>query len=152
MGRHKGNSNALLPFFVLSLLGVVVSLYLTYSWYAEGFCSMCAYEHAMSDIRFLLQIMEHDYSMIYGVPVSLLSLVVFIITSVLGVIGLTRKIGLKPLAMTTTVFLLVSLVYGSYLQYVAFFVIGKFYPFYTLLYLDLLAATIISGRMLLSAR
>lgn len=135
-------------FFVLSLLGAVISLYLTYSWYTEGFCSECAYEHAVSDgNRFWLQIMEHYYSTIHGAPVALLSLVVFTIASLLGLAALTWRVGLRSLTTIVPTVLLASLVYGSYLQYVALFVIGNFYPLYTLLYLDLVAVSVVSVKI-----
>jgi uncharacterized membrane protein len=130
----------------------VISLYLTYSWYVEGICLPCAYEHAQSDSRFYVQIAEYYYSEIYGVPVSILSIIVFTIVSMAGLSALIGRIGIRQLALIAAVLLLPALAYGSYLQYVALFVLNKLYPVYTLLYLDMLIVTVLSVRMLFTIR
>ena len=132
------------PFFILSLLGVAISLYVTYSWYVEGICLPCAYEHAQSDNRFYVQIEEYYYSEIYGAPVPLLSLLVFIVVSIVGLCAWINRVSLKLLASAAGILLLPSLSYGLYLQYVALFILNTFYPTYTLLCINILILSFLS--------
>ncbi|NIM45109.1 MAG: hypothetical protein GTN80_05700 [Nitrososphaeria archaeon] len=136
----KGKLTAL---FLLGVLGIVLSLYLTYVHYAE------TYVCGVGDCDF---VNKSVYSEIFGVPVAFLSFLVFVFVSAISLLGIGGRVGHVSAARLIFAGSLVSLVYASYLQYIEFFVLEALCVYCTGLYGVLFLTLALSVLCLLTAK
>lgn len=105
---------------ILSTLGITLSVYLTYLYYAKAQATFCAIGSGCDTVR------ESPYSAILGIPVSVFGIIGYLSIFILSLVSVsysrTRWLLLYFLS-------LVGFVFSAYLTYVELFVIKAICPY-----------------------
>ncbi len=97
----------------LSVLGLIVSLYLTYLHYSEGQTAFCAEGSQCDEVR------QSDFSTILGIPVALFGLLGYALIIVFSIISISKK----RRWLLLYILALGGVTFSAYLTYVELFVI-----------------------------
>lgn len=108
----KNYSNLLI--LILSLAGLVLSLYLSYLHYTESQAAFCGQGSGCDEVR------QSAYSTMLGVPVAVFGVVGYLIICAL----LLSAIAKRTKWLLLYIFTLAGFIFSAYLTYVEFFVLG----------------------------
>jgi len=104
---------------ILSVIGLLLSIYLTYLHYAEGQAAFCSQGSDCDQVR------QSSYSSIFGIPVALLGAVGYVLIFWFTYVSLTRST--RWLLLYTIS--LAGFIFSAYLTYIELFVIKAICPY-----------------------
>lgn len=104
---------------ILSVLGFLLSVYLTYLHYSEGQTAFCSQDSGCDSVR------QSAYSSILGIPVALLGAVGYALIFWFTFVSITRKVRWILLYTIS----LAGFVFSAYLTYLELFVIKAICPY-----------------------
>lgn len=104
----------LIPILVLSLMGIVVSLYLTYNYFDTGSSAFCITGQDCEIVK------GSKYSSILGIPVALLGVIGYLAISLTTISTITKRKKWLTLFVLSTA----GVAFSAYLTYLEFFKIN----------------------------